>query len=292
MPTESIVFAPELDERQLGNETDKVNEELQQVGEGIPVSFDGDMDGLTDGLSAPGGGGGGGGAGAGAAIEGASAMASKIPKPVAGVAAAAALPVALAGGIGAGMLSAMTDASAQLQTSASILQTAQNNVWRPIGDRLDEVFVRDAVMGLRDDTQSFNDQFRSGNELGAFSTLLTGRRPDQRDQGAVEDTAAATGGTAGLVGGALAGAKAGAAGGALAGSVIPGAGTAAGGTVGAVGGGIVGGIGGTAIGTRVGDAIGDKIPDGSEIKQGLSDALPTASGVTAATERLGCHIPP
>jgi|APHM01.1.fsa_nt_gi hypothetical protein len=83
---ESIIFAPELDERQLSSEVGKVDDELNQVGNDVPVSFDPDE---MDGLQPPGGGAGGGVPGGAA---GAAGLASKIPAPVAGVAASAALP--------------------------------------------------------------------------------------------------------------------------------------------------------------------------------------------------------
>jgi hypothetical protein len=169
MPSESIVFAPELDERQLDRETQNVNDQLADVGQDIPVNFDPDEMDLPGGFGGPDGGGGGLGPGAGA---GAAGLASKIPKPVAGVTAAAALPVALAGATGLGMLSAMQGASARLQTSSSLLGQAWNNVWRPLGDELDQLFVRDAVMDVLGATQEFEETLRSGEWASAFSGLF------------------------------------------------------------------------------------------------------------------------
>ncbi|AFH22463.1 hypothetical protein OSG_eHP27_00055 [environmental Halophage eHP-27] len=169
MPSESIVFAPELDERQLDRETQNVNDQLADVGQDIPVNFDPDEMDLPGGFGGPDGGGGGLGPGAGA---GAAGLASKIPKPVAGVTAAGGLPVALAGATGLGMLSAMQGASARLQTSSSLLGQAWNNVWRPLGDELDQLFVRDAVMDVLGATQEFEETLRSGEWASAFSGLF------------------------------------------------------------------------------------------------------------------------
>jgi len=138
MPTESIVFAPEVDERQLGRETDAVNEQLQEVGQDIPVEFQGDMGGIQDGLEIPGGDAGGGVPGGAGAAASAAGLASKIPKPVTGVATAAALPVALSGAVGVGMFSAMESASARLQTQTSLIGQAWKTFWRPFGDKTAE----------------------------------------------------------------------------------------------------------------------------------------------------------
>jgi len=58
MPASSIVFDPELDERQLDREVGQIDDRLASVGEDVPVSFDQEE---LDSLSPPGGGGGGGG---------------------------------------------------------------------------------------------------------------------------------------------------------------------------------------------------------------------------------------
>lgn len=172
----SIVFSPELDERQLDRETSKVNDELQQVGQDVPVNFDSEgLDGLGGGIGGDAGGGIGGAAmGRGAGAGAAAGLASKIPKPVAGVTAASAMPIALAGGVGLGMLNAMQGASARLQTSTTLLGQAWNNVWRPIGDKVDQLFVRDAVMDVVSATQSFEDAFRSGDVLGVADAIMRG----------------------------------------------------------------------------------------------------------------------
>lgn len=163
----SILFNPEVNERALNREVKQIDQSLDQAGE-ITPQFD---DGALGDLGGGGGGGRPGGLGTGGAV-GAGALASRIPKPISGVTAASALPVALAGGIGVGLLSAMHGASARLQTSTSLLGQAWNNVWRPIGDRVDELFVRDAVMDVVRATQDFEETWRSGNEMGAMVGLL------------------------------------------------------------------------------------------------------------------------
>lgn len=54
MPTESIVFSPEISERDLDREVAGVNDQLEDAASGITADFDADMDALTP----PGGGGG------------------------------------------------------------------------------------------------------------------------------------------------------------------------------------------------------------------------------------------
>jgi hypothetical protein len=167
MPTESILFSPEIDERQLDKETDEVNQQLAGVGEDVPVNFDPEEMEM-DGLMPAGGGRGGGGFGGAAAGAG---LASKIPKPVAGVTAAAAMPIAISGAVGMGMLSAMHGASARMQTSASILGQAWNNVWRPIGDKVDQLFIRDVAMDILEESQSFGEAVRDGDWIDAAFEL-------------------------------------------------------------------------------------------------------------------------
>lgn len=194
MPEESVVFSPEIDERQLDKEVSGVDERLEESATDVPTSFSGEgvddlrgdleaatedltaqFDGQMDALSpaGAGGGSGGGGFGTGAAAGsaarggGAAGLASKIPKPVAGVTAAAALPVALSGAVGVGMLSAMHGASASLQTSTSMLGQAWNNVWRPIGDRLDELFIRPVAKDILGATEEFSD-FVGGSTGGGL----------------------------------------------------------------------------------------------------------------------------
>jgi hypothetical protein len=278
MPNTSIVFDPELDERQLDREVSNTNDALSDVATDLPTSFEdrsfdtfserlqdsadgvvadieASMDAMTPdvgGLGDAVGGGGMGATGAGAAAG----LASRIPKPVAGVAAAA-LPVALAGGVGAGMLSAMQNASARMQTSATLMGQAWNNVWRPIGDRVDELFIRPVAKDLLSSTQDFEDLLREGKPGQATEALVTGRDPREASLGTRLGGILGAGG--GGLAGAIGGAKAGGALGATLGSIIPGAGTAIGGTAGAILGGGAGLIAGTGIGGRLGSALGDKI---------------------------------
>lgn len=177
MPTESILFAPEIDERQLDRETEQVNERLQGVGQDVPVNFqDGGMDGLAPAGAGDMGpsGGGGGGPGLGGIAEGIGALGEKMPGSVAGVTASAAMPIALAGSVGLGMANAMMNASARMQTSASLLGQAWNNIWRPLGDNLDKLFIRDIVTNLLDETQKFSEIMS-----GAFSGgIIPGSREE------------------------------------------------------------------------------------------------------------------
>lgn len=171
---DSIVFSPTTDDRALDREVEKIDSELQTAGQIQPELGDVDtsglgLDGADTGISA---GGGGVGVGAAAGAGGVSGLASKIPKPVAGVSFAAALPVALGGAVGVGMLNAMRGASARLQTSSTILGQAWNNVWRPIGDEVDQLFVRDMVKETRDATLDFEETWRSGNRWEAVANLL------------------------------------------------------------------------------------------------------------------------
>lgn len=252
MPSESIVFSPDLDERKLDREVDEIDERLAEVGEDVPVNFDAeDME--LDSLSPAGGGGldrgGGGGMGPGGGAA-AAGLASKIPKSVAGVTAAAAMPVALAGGVGMGMLSAMQGASARMQTSATLMGQAWNNVWRPLGDKLDQLFIRDVAKDLLSETENFEDALREGDWLGGLNQLATGIGPDE-SPGIGEQLGTILGGAGGLVGGI----KGGAAAGAAAGSIIPGAGTAAGAAIG----GTAGGLAGLFAGSRLGGGLGSDI---------------------------------
>jgi hypothetical protein len=141
-----------------------------------------------------GGAGGGGGGGVGGAA-GAAGLASKIPKPVAGVAAASALPIALAGGVGLKIASEMVQQSARLQTSASILSQAQANVFRPLGDKVDQLFVRDLVTDILDETQAFAEDIRRGDFLEGAIQLSTGF--DFQEDGIADAIGAAVGGAFG-----------------------------------------------------------------------------------------------
>lgn len=175
MVEESIVFSGEVSDRSLDQSAQKVEERFSEAGEiQVDAATDGlGMDGFGDGGDMGMGLGGGGGGGTGPLeVAGISSLASKIPKPMAGVAAGAILPVGLAGAAGAGMLSAMHSASARLQTSTSLLGQAWNNVWRPLGDSLDQLFVRDAVMDAVAATQEFEETWRSGAKFEAMTGLL------------------------------------------------------------------------------------------------------------------------
>jgi len=166
MPNESIVFDPEVDKRALDKEAQAVDDRFEQSGQINPeigeVQGELGLDGVG-GIGGGGrdmGGGGMGGAGAGAGL------ASRIPKSIAGVTAAAAMPVALAGGVGIGMLSAMQGASARLQTSTNLLGQAWNNVWRPLGDRVDDLFIRDLAQDIVNATQGFEETLRGTFDEG------------------------------------------------------------------------------------------------------------------------------
>lgn len=154
-PAESIVFSPDVDERQLDREVEQIDDRLETVGEDVPVSFD--QEELNSLSPAGGGGGGGGGAGAGAAAG----LASKIPKPVAGVTAAAALPIAIAGGVGVGLLSAMQGASAQLQTSSKLFGIAVDNFFRVPGKVLNNSIVGPIAKKTLNVATDFDDLARN-----------------------------------------------------------------------------------------------------------------------------------
>jgi len=50
MPSSSIVFDPELNERKLDKEVSQIDDQLSSVGEDVPVSFDEEqLDSLGDG---------------------------------------------------------------------------------------------------------------------------------------------------------------------------------------------------------------------------------------------------
>jgi hypothetical protein len=109
MPTSSVIFSPEMDERQLDSEVSKIDESLDDADTTIHPEID---ESALDGFDGLGGGGGGvgglsaargGGAGGGAAAGAIAGLSSKLPASVSAgtagaAAAAAALPVALAGG--------------------------------------------------------------------------------------------------------------------------------------------------------------------------------------------------
>lgn len=175
----SIVFSPDTDDRQLDKEVSKIDDKLGEVDETITPQVDTSaMDGVGSGVSGGRGGRGGGGVGQAAGVG---ALASKIPKPIGAVAAGAAIPTAMVGSIGVGLLSAMHGASARMQTSTQLLGQAWNNVWRPLGDRVDELFIRGPVMDIVDATQSFEELLRAsfgadaaGNMVEAWEQRLRG----------------------------------------------------------------------------------------------------------------------
>jgi hypothetical protein len=195
MPNESIVFDPQLDERQLDREVRKTNDRLQQVGQDLPVSFDQSQ---MDSLQPPTGGMGGGlggmgpgplgaGIGAGAGSAGAvGALSEKLPDSVAGVTVGKALPIALAGGVGLGILSQLQQASGALQTTTNLFGTAMNLFFRPFGNFLGRT-LRPFALGTLQMAQDFADlasdeglmvavaslPFEIGEEIGgAFSGAL------------------------------------------------------------------------------------------------------------------------
>jgi len=253
MVEESVVFSPEIPDRELKRETGKIQSELDGIDESI--SPDIGMDGLDlDGLGAEGARAGGDNpadelAGIGAVLS------SRLPASISGTLASSVMPIALAGGVGLGMLSAMRGASARLQTSSRLLGQAWNNVWRPIGDDVDKLFVRPVAEDIVDATEDFETTWKNGQEWDAVAGLLE-KSLNVGEEGGGETTSAGRAGR--VIGGGVglfAGASKGAAIGATAGSVIPGAGTLGG----AIVGGIIGGLAGTAIGTRIGEWLGKQI---------------------------------
>ena len=172
MVEESIVFGPEVPDRELDREVGKIERAMSDVDTTVGVNGD------AGGLGMPDVDGGGGGEDALGSIESGiggmnQQLRSRLPASVPAVAggAAAALPIAIAGGVGMGMLSAMQSASARLQTSASLLSQAWNNVWRPLGDDLDGLFVRDAVEDVVDATRDFEETWRDGDHWDALVNL-------------------------------------------------------------------------------------------------------------------------
>lgn len=173
-PRESIVFESEIDPSSLRDSTDEIDQSLEGAGE---IEIDADT-GQLDGLEAPsmdadlGIGGGGGDDESAEALAGIDRqLERRLPVKQAGVAAAAVLPVALAGSIGTSIAKNLFQASSRLQTSSSILSSAWNSFWRPIGDDLDQLFVRDAVTGMRRDLQQFEREYRTDSRLDAFVGL-------------------------------------------------------------------------------------------------------------------------
>lgn len=174
-PSTSVVFDPEIDDRQLDREASKVDKRLAESGQINPEIGDVQGEMNLDGVGGVGGGGMGGGRGGGMpGGEGAAAgLASKIPKPIAGVTAAAALPTALVGGVGAGMLSAMHSASARLQTQGKLLGIAVDNFFREPGN-----ILADAISGPIDDVLqdsiNFDETLRQGDWMQAGFELASG----------------------------------------------------------------------------------------------------------------------
>lgn len=178
MPTESIVFGPNVPDRELDKEIGKIQAALDDLDETITPEVDeSGLDGVGTGVSA--GRAGGGGMGGVGGTAGAAGLASKLPKSVSGVAFGSVLPVALGGAIGAGMLSAMRSSSARLQTSETILSQAWASVWRPLGDDLDQLFVRDVAMEIRDATRTFEETYRNDERLEALVGLADDLKIDE-----------------------------------------------------------------------------------------------------------------
>lgn len=251
MPTESIVFDPELNERSLDKQAQQVNETFSEATEDLQADFDDmEMDGLMPSGMGDGMGGGGMGMGGSAGVA---AIASKLPGTVAAVASSAAMPVALAGGVGLGILSEMTSASARLQTSNAILGQAWNEVWQVLGGKVDQLFWRDTANSIAEELRGMADLFRDGKWLQGLNLGLTGQSPDPLGGSNLgEELGTILGGAGGLYGGAKAGATIGA----MAGTPFGGPlGTAAGA---AIGGGI-GGLAGLLLGSRVGGGLGADI---------------------------------
>lgn len=171
----SIVFGPDIPDRELDKEVSKIDDRLKEVDETITPEVDtSGLDGVGTGMGDRGGGGGGIGAGGAAGVG---ALSRKIPKPVSGVTMGTVMPVALGGAVGVGMLSAMHSASARLQTSTTLLGQAWNNVWRPIGDDVDSLFVRPVAKDILAATESFEETWREGQEFDAIANLLDGIDP-------------------------------------------------------------------------------------------------------------------
>lgn len=173
MPSSSVIFDPEVPDRALDREVSKVDDAFADTGKIEPEVGDVQGDIGLDGVGGVGDGGGIGPTGPGGASP-LTSLSSKLPKPIAGVTAASAMPVALAGAVGAGMAKAMHAASARLKTSTSILKAAWNNIWRPLGDKLDEMFVRDISRDIFQETKNFGKAIRQGDWLRGFAELKTG----------------------------------------------------------------------------------------------------------------------
>lgn len=172
MVEESIVFSGDIDERSLDRSAQTVEKRFSEAGE---IQVDADTNGLgMDGFKADGGEGEGGGGTGPLELAGMDSLRKKIPKPIAGVAASSVLPVALAGGVGAGIGAAMTSASNRLQTSAGLLGQAWNSFWRPIGDRVDELFIRDVVKDLHGTMVDFEQTAREEGLIEASVQLILG----------------------------------------------------------------------------------------------------------------------
>lgn len=144
---QSIVFGPEIPDRDLDREVSKIDDRLGEVDETIQPQVDSSaMDGVGSGMSdGRGDAGGGGGVGSAAAAGG---LASKIPKPMAGTMAAKALPIAIAGSVGLGILSAAGKVSAVASATNSMFGTAMSLFFRPFGNFLGETlrpFARSAL---------------------------------------------------------------------------------------------------------------------------------------------------
>lgn len=257
MVEQSIVFTGEIDDRSVDQSVEEVDERLQELGD-IQVSADtsgmGGPDSMAGGVSDQsmmelneGIGG----------MQG--TLQDRLPGTVRSIRGGAAMPIAIAGGVGIGLLSAMTSASARLQTSASMLSQAWDALWRPLGDDLDKLFVRPVVEDLLDEFIDFEQTWNQEGRVKALAEILTGLEIDEDSLG--RRITGAIGGGAGLFAGIKGGAAAGGAAGATLGSIIPGAGTAAGGSAGAIVGAILGGIGGTRLGSELAQGLLDLFPE-------------------------------
>lgn len=183
---QSILFSPEISERDLDREVDQVNDQLAGVGEDVPVSFDPEeMQG--DGLMPAGARGGGGGLGGAGKARTAAGLASRIPKPVAGVTAAAALPIAITGGVGVAMLGAMQSASARLQTSNQLFGTAVDNFFREPGNILDQFIVRPLANRLLNASLGFDEAIRDLRNIADGDILPDDMAEFERRLGASVD---------------------------------------------------------------------------------------------------------
>lgn len=174
---ESIVFGPEIPDRELDKEVSKIDDRLADVDTSISPEMDtgGVGGGGLDAAEDIGGGGGMGGGGKLGAIAGAtggmaSTLKSRLPSPVPGITASSIMPVALAGAAGIGMLSAMHSASAKLQAVTGMFGTAMNLFFRPFGNFLGEA-LRPMAKDMIDFASDFSDLAKSDGLSVAIASL-------------------------------------------------------------------------------------------------------------------------